>query len=110
MFNLEHEKLFTYGTTNTHTHTHTHTHKTNCLKVVLNLCSLACKGLFKVYVGKLMGQDERTHDVHFDTTRVGIECDDQSMGTLMCNNVFKHIPCSNVEQETHSQKEHLVHR
>jgi hypothetical protein len=57
-----------------------------------------------------MGQDERTHDVHFDTTRIGIECVDQSMGTLMCNNVFKHIPCSNVEQETHSRKEHLVHR
>ncbi len=69
--------------------THTHTHKTNCLKVVLILCSLACKGLFKVYVGKLMSQDERTHDVHFNTTREGIECDDQSMGTLMCN-MFLH--------------------
>ncbi len=108
MFNLEHEKLFTYGTTNTHTHTHTH--KTNCLKVVLILCSLACKGLFKVYVGKLMSQDERTYDVHFNTTREGIECDDQLMGTLMCNNVLTHIPCPNVEQETHSRKEHLVHR
>jgi CRISPR/Cas system CMR subunit Cmr6 (Cas7 group RAMP superfamily) len=82
MFNFEHEKLFTYGTTNTHTR------KTNCLKVVLIFCSLACKGLFKVYVGKLMGQDERTHDVHFDMTRVGIECDDQSMGTLMFLNTY----------------------